>query len=82
MTDNYKSNQIAYTRIKNKVVSTIKLPVVYSFYDYETMIYDPITGEFDDYQERHVTEESAIFGHIDAIRYMLKNTEEEIDANV
>lgn len=71
MTDTYKSSQIAYTCINGTVVSTIKLPVPYNKYAYETMMYNKDTGIFDDYQQRYLTEESAIKGHMEAIAFMI-----------
>lgn len=71
MTDPYKSTQIAYTCIRGTVVSTIELPNVYDIVRYETMMYDKDTGIFDDYQQRYVTEEGAIKGHMETIAFML-----------
>lgn len=69
MTAIYKSEQIGYTRLKDRVISTIRMPQIYDGYAYETMMYDPVTGEFDDYQQRYATEEGAIRGHIEAVAF-------------
>ena len=71
MTDNYKSDQIAYSRLKDRVISTIKLPFAHGIYEYETMMYDPVSGKFDDFQKRYITEDDAIAGHIDAIAFII-----------
>ena len=71
MTDTYKSDQIGYTKLKDRVISTIKLPYPHGEYRYETMMYDPITGEFDDYQQRYMTEDGAMIGHAEAVAFIV-----------
>lgn len=78
MTDTYKSSQIAYTCVLGKVISTIKLPDIYEVVGYETMMYDKDTGIFDDYQQRYVTEEEAIKGHMETIAFMLGYDKETV----
>lgn len=71
MTNNYESTQIGYTKLKDRVISTIKLPFPHGKYLYETMMYDPITGDFDDYQRRYTTEKGAILGHAEAVAFIV-----------
>lgn len=73
MSDAYKSDQIGYTKIKDTVISTIKLPIAHGNYMYETMTYDAVTGKFSDYQQRYKTEDNAILGHIDAVVFVIGN---------
>lgn len=70
MTDTYKSDQIGYTKIKDTVVSTIKLPMAHGDYMYETMTYDAVTGKFSDYQQRYKSEENAVLGHVEAVIFI------------
>ena len=71
-----KPGQIAITKLKNKVISTIQLPYPEGKYKYETMMYDPETNEFDDYQQRYTTEEMALSGHIAASHSYLNKHKE------
>lgn len=65
-----KSDQIGYTKIKDTVVSTIKLPMAHGDYMYETMTYDAVTGKFSDYQQRYKTEGNAVLGHVEAVIFI------------
>lgn len=71
MNDILKSNQIAYTKLNDRVISTVELPFAHGKYMYETMMYEPVSGEFDDYQQRYVTKAEALLGHIDAVAFII-----------
>ena len=70
-TGDYISSQVAYTCIHGTVISTVKLPEAYNRYAYETMMYNKDTGIFNDYQQRYLTEEDAIKGHMETIAFMV-----------
>lgn len=78
MNDVLKSNQIAYTKLNDRIISTVKLPFAHGIYMYETMMYHPVSGEFDDYQQRYINEDDALLGHIDAVAFII-GYEEKVD---